>query len=95
MATIKSKRKDKRRAKQARPEWLKNHNVRNRVRVSVLPDAPASSPNRPDGPLPRLVSKTEVMSMVGASFPTLWAWNAHRKVPALAGGRRSREMVRG
>jgi predicted DNA-binding transcriptional regulator AlpA len=66
--------KSKRKAKVAQPAWLKNSNVRDPSRASVLPDASVLPPNRSGGPLPRLVSKTEVMTMVGASYPTLWAW---------------------
>jgi predicted DNA-binding transcriptional regulator AlpA len=88
MATTESKRKSKRRGKRARPAWLKNRNVRDRSSASVLPDAPIL-PNRLNGSLPRLVSKREVTTMVGVSFPTLWAWMRLGTFPRsrLVGGR--------
>ena len=36
--------------------------------------APSRPPEPADRPVPRLISKPEVLDRVGVTFPTLWAW---------------------
>jgi predicted DNA-binding transcriptional regulator AlpA len=78
-------------AKRAQPAWLTEIN-RFRDPQTNSPPSPERfrATDRSQGPPPpRLISKSEVVAIIGVSFPTIWHWMRLGKFPRslICGGR--------